>query len=68
VHDRLKVEGREDLVRDTETGAIVNTNREEYLAWKREQDAKQREANRLDNLEKDMSEIKDLLKQLLNKG
>ena len=71
----LKVEGHNDLVRDTNTHAIVNTNRTAYLTAKRraaEAQAKRdelRSATReINNLKCEMHEIKDMLKTLLDKN
>ena len=71
----LKVEGHNDLVRDTNTHAIVNTNRTAYLtANRRAADAQRqrdeiRSATReINNLKCEMHEIKDMLKILLDKN
>ena len=68
----LKVEGHKDLVRDTSTGAILNTNRNAYLNYKKRlrEAQKQRDEIRsatreINNLKCEMHEIKDMLKTLL---
>ena len=70
----LKVEGHSDLVRDTNTNAVVNKNRNAYLmAKRRAADAqKQRDEIRgatreINNIKCEMHEIKDMLKTLLDK-
>ena len=70
----LKVEGHSDLVRDTNTNAVVNKNRNAYLmAKRRAADAqKQRDEIRgatreINNLKCEMHEIKDMLKTLLDR-
>jgi len=70
----LKVEGHKDLVRDTSTGAILNTNRNAYLNYKKRlrEAQKQRDEIRsatreINNLKCEMHEIKSLLKELVNK-
>ena len=71
----LKVEGNEDLVRDTNSGgAIINTNRNAYeIAKRRAAEAQKqrdeiRSANReINNLKCEMHEIKSMLKTLLEK-
>ena len=70
----VKVEGYHDLVKDTETHAVINTNRSAYLmAKRRAQEAqKQRDAIRnatreINNIKCEMHEIKDMLKILLDK-
>ena len=70
----LKVDGHSDLVRDTNTNAVVNKNRNAYLmAKRRAADAqKQRDEIRsatreINTLKCEMHEIKDMLKTLLDR-
>ncbi len=63
----LKVEGHSYLVRDSKTNAIVNKDKQGYDSYKNLRRAKGKEKERLDKLENDVSEIKDLLIQLINK-
>lgn len=70
--DYIKVEGHEGLVRDASTGAIINTSRSDYQtyilarnrAMQRENEIS-RQAEEINNLKQDVSEIKDLLLQIL---
>ena len=71
----LQVEGHDDLVRDTESNAIVNKNKSAYLlAKQRAQNAQRqrdaiRNANReINNIKSEMHEIKSMLKTLLDKN
>ena len=68
----LKVEGHQDLARDTNSGAIINRNRSAYeMAKKRAAEAqKQRDEIRnatreINSLKCEMHEIKKLLEQLV---
>ena len=70
----LKVEGYNNLVRDTKTNAIINTDRTAYqMAKKRAADAQRqrdeiRNASReINNIKCEMHEIKSMLKTLLDK-
>jgi hypothetical protein len=70
----LKVKGTK-LVRDTRSGAIINqdkTGLEEYLAKRRGMQAQKDEINKIKSdildMKNDMTDIKDLLKKLLEKG
>ena len=70
----VPVEGFSGLVRDTQSNAVLNLNSEEIeLARERKRLAKlKREQQqdlqtRVDTLESDISEIKNLLAQILNK-
>lgn len=62
-----KVEGHSDLVRDMENGAIINTDSAAYQNYILMKNQKLKEKERIDNLENEMSEIKSLLKQLVDK-
>lgn len=70
----VKVEGYHDLVKDTETHAVINTNKSAYLmAKRRAQEAqKQRDAIRnatreINNIKCEMHEMKNLLLKLIGK-
>ena len=70
----LKVEGYNNLVRDTKSNAIINTDRSAYqMAKKRAADAQRqrdeiRSASReINNIKCEMHEIKSMLKTLLDK-
>ena len=71
----LQVEGHDDLVRDTQSNAIINKNKSAYLlAKQRAQNAQRqrdaiRTANReINNIKSEMHEIKSMLKTLLDKN
>ena len=72
--ERLKVEEYDDLVRDSKSLAVINTNLSAYNKAKERADAAQRERDELrnatreiNNIKCEMHEIKDLLTQLVNK-
>jgi hypothetical protein len=73
VHNKyIKVEGNSDLVRDADTMAILNTNRTDYDNYLRKRDSilsdKQQiqvQAEEINNLKEDLSEIKQMLIALL---
>lgn len=63
----IPVKGYKDLVRDSRSGAIININSSAHLKavkLKQENLAKKRE---YENLKNDVSEIKEMLSQLLTK-
>jgi len=63
----IRVEGHSDLERDESSGAIVNTNIEQWkLAKLRKQRFKQ-QASEINNLKEEVSEIKSMLTQLMEK-
>ena len=69
----IPVEGNADLVRDPNTDQIINTNSSAYQQYinrrqqrKREKDKSLTIEDDLANLKSEMSEIKSLLKELVN--
>jgi hypothetical protein len=75
VHNQryLKVQGHEGLVRDTSTGAIINTNKSEldnYLRQRAIAEQKDlqisKQAEDINNMKEEIQEIKSLIYQLLD--
>ena len=71
----LKVEGHKDLIKDTKTHAVINTNRNAYLNYKNrvKEAQKQRDEIRsatreINNVKCEIHEIKSMLKTLLDKN
>ncbi len=62
-----KVEGRSDLLRDDDSGAIINTDKSAYVAYKSKHKQRLKEMKRLENLENEMSDIKTLLNKVIDK-
>ena len=69
-----EIEGQNDFARDNVTGAVVNINRSEIQAarerkrlWKEEQAKKEALENEVNTLKQEMSEIKGLLSQIVEK-
>ena len=65
--DYKQVEGRSDLFRDTENGAIVNTDKSAYLAYKAKKNQRLNEMGRIDKLQNEIDEIKSLLYKVIDK-
>jgi|TARA_B110000259_G_C13936424_1_gene371012 hypothetical protein len=70
----LKVEGHENLVRDVRSKAIVNTNSSEYKIYmsrfrtrEKQGDEIRNTIKEINNLKQELFEIKNLLKEVLNK-
>jgi predicted transcriptional regulator len=67
---KLRVKENENLVRDSDNFAILNTNRDVLTAHERKvvqlRKQKQQEEE-INNIKRDVSEIKDLLRQLLER-
>lgn len=62
----IKVEGHENLVRDPRSGAIINMS-SEGAQHSANRARMKKEAERLNELENDVSEIKMMLKQLIER-
>ena len=67
------VKGHVDLLRNSETGAIVNSNSLDYEKYISRRDAKKAQDQQSENIEQDlanlkneMNEIKSLLKELVS--
>ena len=70
-----KVKDHGDLLRDSKTGAIVNTNSLDYDKYVAQRSAKSAEHEKTENIEQDLAslkneinEIKSLLKELVSHG
>lgn len=62
----IPVEGHSNLYRDEVTNAIVNCNDYEYQQYLKIKDLKLKEKNELNSLKKEVEELKDLIKQLID--
>ena len=60
-----RVDGNSDLVRDPKSGAILNINREEIQKKKQQRLKSLQKDKEIEILKNDVSEIKNLLQQLL---
>ena len=70
--DLINIKGHKNLVRDLETGAILNTNSDTALARKQLREKKQQEreqleknTNDINSMKEEVTEIKDMVKQIL---
>jgi hypothetical protein len=70
----LKVEGHENLVRDTYSKAILNTDRKALEEYRRQRELIRKEIeekkemkDRVENLENNVQEIKSLLLELVQR-
>jgi hypothetical protein len=71
--DFIKVKGHDHLIRDPKTNSIINTNMSEYQEYIIRKETKNKEDQKIQNLEKDLDsirgdldEIKFLLRNLTN--
>ena len=71
--DYIKVKNHDNLIRDSKSNFIVNTNKSEYDEYIARRDAAEKEKKKSSNMEDDLAnlkgeinEIKSLLKELVN--
>tara|TARA_Y100000592_G_scaffold1855_1_gene2912 strand:- start:12 stop:233 length:222 start_codon:yes stop_codon:yes gene_type:complete len=71
---RLKVEGHDNLVRDTVSNAVINSSTSEYKTYMARYRAREKESDKLrnackeiNNLKAELREIKDLVIKVLEK-
>lgn len=55
----IKVEGHNNLVRDTRSNAIINTDKRGYENYKNLKKVKSTDKMRIDQIESDLSSLKD---------
>lgn len=60
----LKVEGHNNLIRDPFTNAIINTNMTEYQQYISRRDVKNKENQKIEDLESDVTNIKNDLDEI----
>jgi len=72
---KLKVEGHNNLLRDSETGAIINNDKSGFSSYMMNKSIKNEESIRIQNVERDLanihseiSELKLLIKEALNES
>ena len=70
--DLIQIKGHKNLVRDLETGAILNTSEDGAVTRKRIREQKQKEKLQLErntddinSMKEEVTEIKDMVKQIL---
>ena len=68
----IKVEGHTHLVRDVNSNAIINTNQNEYQLYMQRVKVREKQSDELrgavkeiNNLKKDIREIKELIKEIV---
>ena len=64
--DKLKVEGHSHLYRDVNSGAVINSNRDEYERYMKAKNKRQNMSNEINILRQELDEIKELLRKITN--
>ena len=63
----LKVEGHEGFVKNTETGVVLNVNKEEIEAARKRKALRQQQEQDINNLKNEVSDIKTMLSTIIEK-
>ena len=64
----IKIEDSNDLIKDTSSGAVLNTNMSAYKASKRRQLYKQQREDDINSIREELAELKGMLRSLLENG
>lgn len=64
---KLKVKDHENLVKDTETKAVLNTDLTSLEAYRAHRNKQRQKDNEIERLKEDVKEIKDILQLLVEK-
>jgi hypothetical protein len=64
---KLKVKDHENLVKDTETKAVLNTDLTSLQAYRAHRNKQRQKDNEIETLKEDVKEIKDILQLLVEK-
>jgi hypothetical protein len=64
--DYLKVEGDSNLFRDPKTNAIINANMSDYQEYLTRKNIKNKENEKIQNLESDLAILKDDIGEIKN--
>lgn len=64
---KIRVDGYSHLYRDVETGAIVNCDNSSYKNYVNSLKKDKIKKQELDNMKQDIEDIKDALKEILNR-
>jgi hypothetical protein len=63
----IRVDGEKTLYRDSQSTAIVNTDRNAYQDYLDTRNQKLQEKNEIETLKHDVADLKDMMRQLLEK-
>jgi hypothetical protein len=62
---KIKVKDNEDLVRDSESNAVLNVNLSALEAYKKRRDQELQKDKELSSLREEVTELKEMVKQFL---
>ena len=62
----LKVEGHSNLVKDTDTKAVVNTDKNSYEVYMQKVNARKHERSTVRGLVREVNELREVFKEIKN--
>jgi len=62
-----KIKGKEHLVKDEYSKAVINTDKDAYTLYKRKKTIMQKKNNEIQQLKSEVSELKIMMTQVLEK-
>ena len=62
-----KIKGKDHLIKDEYTQAVINTDRDAYTLYKKRQTIMQVKNGEIEQLKSEMSELKTMMTQVLEK-
>ena len=63
----IPIKDHKHLYRDEKSGAVINTDTSGYKQYKKTKKIKNNQKNEIEKMKDDIEEIKNLLKQIVNK-
>ena len=63
----IPVEGHKHLYRDEKSGAIINTDSHGFSQYKKSKNIRLTQKQEIDDMKRDIEELKDLLKKISSK-
>jgi len=63
----IKVEGHNGIVKDTDTGMILNINKQEISAARKRKMERREKEKEFENLKNEVSDIKNMLTKIIEK-
>ena len=64
----IRVEGHKHLYRDEKSGAIVSSDSQGYLQYKKMREQRKYQENEINRLREEIDELKSLISGLINKS
>ena len=65
--NRKKINGEPNLIRDTNSNALLFTNREDILAYERRKAEMQSQNLQINTLKQEIAELKNLVQQIIER-